>query len=72
LIEYLKEKRINLNVHYIPIHYHSYFKKIKNLRKSLPNTERYFDQAISLPIYPDLKYKEQKYVVDCINDFLSK
>lgn len=72
LLKYLKNKGIILNVHYIPIHYHSYFKRIKNLRTNLPNTEKYFDQAVSLPIYPDLKYKEQKYVVDAINEFFSE
>lgn len=72
LLKYLKKKGIILNVHYIPIHYHSYFKRIKNLRTNLPNTEKYFDEAISLPIYPDLKHKEQKYVVDAINEFFSE
>jgi len=59
-------------VHYIPVHYHSYFKKLKYLRKSLPNTEKYFDQALSLPLYPDLKYSDQKYVINSINKFISE
>ncbi len=72
LIKYLRQKGIYLNVHYIPVHYHSYFKKLKYLRKKLQNTEIYFDQAVSLPLYPDLKYEDQKYVVNYINKFLSK
>lgn len=72
LIQYLKVKGINLNVHYIPVHYHSYFKKLKYLRKNLPNTEKYFDQALSLPLYPDLRYSDQKYVVNSINKFISE
>jgi len=72
LIQYLKVKGIHLNVHYIPVHYHSYFKKLKYLRKSLPNTEKYFDQALSLPLYPDLKYSDQKYVINSINKFISE
>ncbi len=69
LLKFLKEKRIILNVHYIPVHYHTYFKNLKYLRKNLKNVENYFSQAISLPVYPDLTLKQQKYVVKCINSF---
>ena len=55
LIKFLKTKNIFLNVHYIPVHYHTYYKKFKINRSSLKNSEKYFSQAISLPIYVGLK-----------------
>lgn len=72
LLKFLKEKGIILNVHYIPVHYHTYFKNLKYLRKKLINVENYYDQAISLPIYPDLSLKQQKYVLKCINLFFKE
>ena len=70
LLKFLKQKGIILNTHYIPIHYHSYFKNLKYIRKRLKNVENYYDKAISLPVYPDLTLKQQKYVLRCINLFL--
>ena len=72
LLKFLKQKGIILNVHYIPIHYHTYFKNLKYMRKKLKNVEDYYDKAISLPIYPDLTLKQQEYVLKCINLFLKK
>ena len=70
LLKFLKQKGIILNTHYIPIHYHSYFKNLKYMRKRLKNVENYYNKAISLPVYPDLTLKQQKYVLRCINLFL--
>ena len=70
LIKFLKSKNIFLNVHYIPIHYHPYYKNLKIKKGSLKNSEKYFDQAISLPIYVGLKKKDQFYVSKCINDYI--
>lgn len=72
LLKFLKQKGIILNAHYIPVHYHTYFKNLKYLRKKLENVENYYDKAISLPIYPDLTFKQQVYVLKCIDLFLKE
>ncbi|KPJ56996.1 hypothetical protein AMJ49_03065 [Parcubacteria bacterium DG_74_2] len=38
----------------------------------LPNTEKFAKEIISLPIYPELKNWQLKYVIDCIHKFYSK
>lgn len=70
LIKFLKTKNIFLNVHYIPVHYHTYYKKFKIIRSSLKNSEKYFSQAISLPMYVGLKKKQQINIVKIINNFI--
>lgn len=70
LIKFLKTKNIFLNVHYIPVHYHTYYKKFKINRSSLKNSEKYFSQAISLPIYVGLKKKQQINIIKIINNFI--
>ena len=70
IIKFIKSKNIFLNVHYIPVHYHPFYKKMKIKRSLLKNSEKYFDQALSLPIYVGLKKKDQIYVSKCINNFI--
>lgn len=55
--------------HYIPIYKFNYFKK---LSKKLPNTEKYFNNAVSLPIFFELKNKEIIRITKVISNFLKK
>tara|TARA_B100000674_G_C37958572_1_gene970879 strand:- start:582 stop:1742 length:1161 start_codon:yes stop_codon:yes gene_type:complete len=70
IMKYLKSKHIYLNVHYIPLHLHHFFKK-KGFRKGyLPNAEKYYLEALSLPIFFDLKNNEKRKVVNSIKSIL--
>ena len=68
LINYLQKKGIQVSIHYFPIPYHPYYKKIGH-KKNYPNSEYYFNNAISIPIYPGLTLSEQKYITKSINSF---
>ena len=68
----LKKKKINATIHYIPIHYHPYYKKIGFKKKQFKNSEKFYEQAISLPIHPALKISEIKYVIKIIKDYIKK
>ena len=61
LLKKLRSKGINLQVHYIPIHHHKLYKS--KINSYLPNTEIFFEQAISLPVYFSLKKSEISYVI---------
>ena len=71
LIKFLKTKKVTLNVHYIPVHYHPYYKKFKIDKNSLKNSEKYFHQALSLPLYVGLKKKDQINVAKHIENFIN-
>ena len=60
----LRSKGINLQVHYIPIYHHKLY-KIKN-KFNFPNTEIFFNQAVSLPIYFSLRDSQVKLVIKTI------
>ena len=62
----LKEKGINLQVHYVPLYYHKLFSKFTN-KKKLPVTEDFYNKQISLPIYPELKEIHLKVVKEILN-----
>ena len=59
---FLRESGIGVQIHYIPIHCQPYYKKLGFNRGDFPNAEDYADRAISIPIYPGLKYQNQKYI----------
>jgi len=61
LLKKLRSKGINLQVHYIPIHHHKLYKS--KINSYLPNTEIFFEQAISLPVYFSLKNNQIRYVL---------
>ncbi len=70
IFNYLKKKGIGVNVHYIPIHYHPFYQNLNFKKGYLPETEKYYEEAISLPIFPDLKLKDQKYIANCLKEVL--
>ena len=60
----LKAKGIGTQVHYIPIYSHPFFaNKRKNIYKNMSN---YFSQCLSIPIFYDLKKKQQDYIINVI------
>lgn len=67
----LKKKGINTNLHYIPIYRHTFYKKFNFKNKNFNNAERYYREAITLPLYFDLKKNKQKEIINIINRTLN-
>jgi UDP-4-amino-4,6-dideoxy-N-acetyl-beta-L-altrosamine transaminase len=72
LIEYLREKNIFAQVHYIPVHLMPYYRQFGWKEGDLPNAENYYDYCLSVPMYPTLTEKEQSYVIETIHSFYKK
>jgi len=66
----LRGAGIGVQVHYIPVYHHPYYRKNGFDNFSLHNTEKYYETCISLPIYPDLKQKDQDFVIEKLKDFI--
>lgn len=50
-----KKLGLNLQVHYIPVHTQPYYREKYGYKKGdYPKAERYYEQCISLPLYPSL------------------
>lgn len=67
----LKKKGITTNLHYIPIYRHSFYKKFKFKKSNFNNSEKYYQQAISIPLYVGLKKKIQMKIIKVINQTLN-
>ena len=62
----MRMKRLGVQVHYIPVYLHPYYKKLGFKKGLCPNAESYYDREISIPIYPALKDIQIKYVINSI------
>lgn len=71
IFNFLRKNGIGVNVHYIPVHTHPYYKKLGFDWGDFPNSENYYYSAISIPMYPDLSMDEQGYVIDKLKESLN-
>jgi UDP-4-amino-4,6-dideoxy-N-acetyl-beta-L-altrosamine transaminase len=62
----LRAQGIGVNVHYIPIHTQPYYRELGFARGDFPAAERYYAQALSIPLYPALSESEQQHVVSAL------
>ncbi len=67
----LRAQNIGVNVHYIPVHTQPYYAKLGFKQGDFPHAERYYAQAISLPLYYDLSEASQTQVVNAIYQALA-
>ncbi len=66
----LQKSGYHVQVHYIPIFYHKYYRKMGFNIKNFPNTEKFYKSAISIPIYPGINLRHIKEVVKIIKSEL--
>ncbi len=69
MYDYLRSKNIFVQVHYIPVHLMPYYKNFGWKKGDFPHAEAYYDQCLSIPMFPTLTEEEQEYVIDCILNF---
>jgi UDP-4-amino-4,6-dideoxy-N-acetyl-beta-L-altrosamine transaminase len=70
VFEELHQAGIMVNLHYIPVHTQPYYEKMGFKRGDFPEAERYYGEAISLPMYFGLSDEEQDYVVEKLREVL--
>ena len=66
IFKFLRKIKIGVNVHYIPIHLHPYYRKLGFKEGDFPNAEKFSNRSISLPIFYDLTDHEQEFVIENI------
>jgi UDP-4-amino-4,6-dideoxy-N-acetyl-beta-L-altrosamine transaminase len=66
----LRARDIGVNVHYIPVHTQPYYRRICGATCHYPEAERYYAEAISLPMYPTLSEAQQDRVIDALRQVL--
>jgi len=70
-IEELAKLNIGTSVHFIPIHYHPYYKTIlPNKKGDFPAAEKVYEEIVSLPLYPSMKVEDVEYVIEAVKHVL--
>ncbi len=64
----LREKGIFSQIHYIPVHTLPYYQSLGYKTGSLPHAEHYYEQCLSIPIYPTLTDEQVEYVIRTIKE----
>ena len=72
LYDYLKNKQILTQVHYIPVHRMPYYEGLGWQAGDFPLAESYYAHCLSIPLFPTLTDEEQNYVVACIKEFVNQ
>lgn len=70
VFEALRAKEIMVNLHYIPVHTQPYYEKMGFKQGDFPESEQYYAEAISIPMFPTLTDDQQDYVVDALKELL--
>lgn len=71
LFHQLREKKIGIQLHYIPINKQPYYKELGYGNEHTPFMDKYYEECFSLPMYPLLSDEEQKYVIDSLMEILN-
>ena len=66
----LREQGIGVNLHYIPVHTQPYYQRLGFRPGDYPEAERYYAEAISLPMYQTLSEPQQDAVVEAFRKTL--
>jgi len=69
--EALQAAGINVNLHYIPVYRQPYYEQMGFSAGYCPEAERYYSEALSIPIYPALTDAQQDWVVATLARALS-
>jgi len=68
----LKAEGIGVNVHYIPIHLHPYYKnKLKTFEGMMPIAEKIYKQIITLPLFPLMNQEDINDVINSVKKVIS-
>ncbi|MCD6579939.1 UDP-4-amino-4,6-dideoxy-N-acetyl-beta-L-altrosamine transaminase [bacterium] len=67
VMEELRERNIGTQVHYIPVHTQPYYQnKFGYKWGDYPISEKYYQKALSIPLYPKMSDEDVRYVISMI------
>ena len=66
VFEAMREAGVGVDLHYIPVHRQPYQEKKRATHAKLPEADRYYAEAMSLPMFPGLTDQQQDSVVEAL------
>ena len=73
MFNYLNENNVPSGIYYpIPLHSQNAYKRIDYRESDFEVTNKITREVFSLPMHSELDQKQQKYISDLVNQFVSK
>ncbi len=66
----LRNNGVGVNLHYIPVHTQPYYEKMGFSENDFPESVRYYNTAISLPMFHTMTYEQQDKVVQILTEVI--
>ncbi len=73
IFEEFHKKGVGVQVHYMPLHLHPFFKKHFGYKKGdFPVAEEYYKRAVTLPVFPKMTNDDVDKVINVTKEIISK
>ncbi len=70
VFEQLRENGIGVNLHYIPVHIQPYYQKLGFKQGQFTESEKYYQEAISIPLFHGMTIVQQNKVISVLKSIL--
>ena len=71
IFQALRAENIGVNVHYIPVHQHPYYRERSKSKESYPVTEHAYERLISLPMFHSMTVQDVEDVIHALRKVLT-
>ncbi|WP_423187061.1 UDP-4-amino-4,6-dideoxy-N-acetyl-beta-L-altrosamine transaminase [Alishewanella sp. d11] len=71
-VAFLRQQGVAGHLHYIPIYLQPYYQQLGFKAGYCPQAEVYYQQAVTLPLFPGLTTNEQQIVVNTLQQYIEK
>lgn len=68
----LRDRGVGVNLHYIPVHTQPYYQDMGFEEGDFPESEQYYREAISLPMFHGMTEEQQDTVIQVLGDILGR
>lgn len=70
IFDTMRQQEVQVHVHYFPVHLQPYYLSLGFKMGKFPKAENFYEQILTLPMYPSLTKSEQDYIVKNIVNIL--
>lgn len=71
IFEALQKENIGVNVHYMPVYLHPYYKNLGYQKGECPNAEDIYSRMITLPLFPRMSDSDVRDVIDGVKKVIN-
>lgn len=71
VFEAMRAAGIGVQVHYLPVYRHPYYQRLGYKKGLCPNAEKFYGGEISIPLFPGITLKQQRFVAGTLRKALT-